>query len=113
MRRQARRSWVSCSASAGSWTASSRWARSPVVGGLFLYWHDWHLFPSFGDWISSRFGGTLTFGMVAALVALGIGGWDRRDRPCVRMLALGAEVAASGAPPPRRSPRRSGRCNGA
>ena len=28
-----------------------------VVGGLFLYWHDWHLFPSFGDWLSSRFGG--------------------------------------------------------
>ena len=28
-----------------------------VVAGLFLYWHDWHLFPSFGDWLSSRFGG--------------------------------------------------------
>lgn len=69
-----------------------------VVAGLFLYWHDWHLFPSFGDWLSSRFGGTLTIGMVAALVALGIGG--SITRPTVRrMLALGAEVAASGAPP--------------
>ncbi len=69
-----------------------------VVGGLFLYWHDWHLFPSFGDWLSSRFGGTLTIGMVSALIALGIGG--SITRPTVRrMLALGAEVAASGAPP--------------
>ena len=69
-----------------------------VVAGLFLYWHDWHLFPSFGDWLSSRFGGTLTIGMVSALIALGIGG--SITRPNVRrMLALGAEVAASGAPP--------------
>jgi hypothetical protein len=65
---------------------------------LFLYWHDWHLFPSFGDWLSSRFGGSLTIGMVSALIALGIGG--SITRPNVRrLLALGAEVAASGAPP--------------
>jgi hypothetical protein len=69
-----------------------------VVGGLFLYWHDWHLFPSFGDWLTSRFGGSLTIGMVSALIALGIGG--SITRPNVRrMLALGAQVAASGAPP--------------
>jgi len=69
-----------------------------VVAGLFLYWHDWHLFPSFGDWLSSRFGGSLTIGMVSALLALGIGG--SITRPTVRrMLALGAEVAASGGPP--------------
>jgi uncharacterized membrane protein len=69
-----------------------------VVGGLFLYWHDWHLFPSFGDWLTSRFGGTLTIGMVAALIALGLGG--SITRPLVqRMLALGGQVAASGAPP--------------
>ena len=52
-----------------------------VIAGLFLYWHDWHLFQSFGDWLSSRFGASLTIGMVSALIA------------------LGAEVAASGAPP--------------
>jgi hypothetical protein len=69
-----------------------------VVGGLFLYWHDWHLFPSFGDWLTSRFGGSLTIGMVSALIALGIGG--SITRPNVRrMLALGAQVAAPGAPP--------------
>jgi hypothetical protein len=69
-----------------------------VVAGAFLYWHDWHLFPSFGDWLSSRFGGSLTIGMVSALIALGIGG--SITRPNVRrLLGLGAEVAASGAPP--------------
>jgi uncharacterized membrane protein len=69
-----------------------------VVGGLFLYWHDWHLFPSFGDWLTSRFGGALTIGMVSALIALGIGGSITRPN-ARRMLALGAQVAASGAPP--------------
>ena len=69
-----------------------------VIAGLFLYWHDWHLFRSFGDWLTSRFGGSLTIGMVSALIALGIGA--SITRPNVRrMLALGAQVAASGAPP--------------
>jgi uncharacterized membrane protein len=22
-----------------------------VVAGAFLYWYDWHLYPTFGDWI--------------------------------------------------------------
>ena len=66
-----------------------------VIAGLFLYWHDWHLFQSFGDWLGSRFGGSLTIGMVSALIALGIGG--SITRPNVRrLLALGAQVAASG-----------------
>ena len=69
-----------------------------VIAGLFLYWHDWHLFQNFGDWLSSRFGASLTIGMVSALIALGIGG--SLTRPNVRrLLALGAQVAASGAPP--------------
>jgi uncharacterized membrane protein len=69
-----------------------------VAAGLFLYWRDWHLFQSFGDWLGSRFGGSLTIGMVSALIALGIGG--SITRPNVRrLLALGAQVAASGAPP--------------
>jgi len=68
-----------------------------VIAGLFLYWHDWHLFQSFGDWLGSRFGASLTLGMVSALIALGIGG--SITRPNVRrLLALGAQEAASGAP---------------
>ena len=27
-----------------------------VVAGSFLYWHDWHIYPTFGDWIGSSFG---------------------------------------------------------
>jgi uncharacterized membrane protein len=69
-----------------------------VAGGLVLYWHDWHLYGSFGDWIGSTFGATLTVGMVAALTALGIGLYG--TRPNVRrMLALGRQVAESGGPP--------------
>ncbi len=33
-----------------------------VIGGLFLYWHDWHLYGSFGKWVSSRFGADLRRG---------------------------------------------------
>ena len=73
-------------------------AVTTIVAGGFLYWHDWHLFQSFGDWLGSRFGASLTIGMVSALIALGIGG--SITRPNVRrLLALGAQVAASGAPP--------------
>ena len=56
-----------------------------MIAGLFLYWHDWHLFQSFGDWLGSRFGASLTIGMVSALIALAIGG--SITRPNVRRIA--------------------------
>ena len=69
-----------------------------VVGGLFLYWHDWHLFLSFGDWIGSTFGKTFTVGALAALAAMAVGVFG--TRPNVgRLLALGRQVAESGGPP--------------
>src|SRR6059058_6296106 len=43
-----------------------------VVAGSFLYWHDWHTYPSFGDWIGSHFGAALTVGALLALSGLGI-----------------------------------------
>ncbi len=73
-----------------------------VVGGLVLYWRDWHDTGSFGDWIGTSFGATLTVGAVAALVALAIGVFATRPN-VVRLLALGrraAEGAGSGAPDP-------------
>lgn len=70
-----------------------------VTGGLFLYWRDWHDFGSFGDWIGSSFGSTLTIGAVASLVALGIGVFVTRPT-VVKLLALGRQVAESGGPPP-------------
>jgi uncharacterized membrane protein len=69
-----------------------------VTGGLILYWHDWHLYGSFGHWIGSAFGVVLTVGALAAIAALGIG--FSVTRPNVRrFLALGRQVADSGGPP--------------
>jgi hypothetical protein len=75
-------------------------ALTTVVAGLFLYWHDWHQYPSFGDWIGSEFGASLTVGFVAAVAALSIG--IGVTRPGVaRLLALGRQAAeAGGAPAP-------------
>ncbi len=69
-----------------------------VTGGLFLYWRDWHLHSSFGDWIGSSFGATITVGMVASLIALGIAITGTRPK-VQRLLALGRQVAESGGPP--------------
>jgi uncharacterized membrane protein len=69
-----------------------------ITAGLVLYWHDWHLFPSFNDWIRSHFGATLTVGMLAAIAAFVIGVSVTRPN-VMRFLALGRQVAESGAPP--------------
>ena len=71
-----------------------------VVAGLFLYWRDWHVYSSFGDWIGSTFGVTLTVGAIAAIAALAIG--IAVTRPKVeQMLALMRQIGASeGAPAP-------------
>jgi uncharacterized membrane protein len=70
-----------------------------IAGGLFLYWHDWHTYPSFGDWIASRFGAVLTIGALFAIAALSIGG--SITKPAVeRLLALGRQAADSGGPSP-------------
>jgi uncharacterized membrane protein len=69
-----------------------------VVGGLFVYWHDWHDYPSFGDWIGSTFGVTLTVGALCAIAAMAVA--VLVTRPNIgRLLTLGRQVAESGAPP--------------
>jgi len=70
-----------------------------VAGGV-LYWHDWHAYPSFGDWISSKFGAALTVGAFLAIAVIGIGAFV--SRPCIgRLQALGRQAAdAGGAPTP-------------
>lgn len=73
-------------------------ALTSVTGGLFLYWHDWHLFGTFNDWIASSFGKTFTVGGLAALSALAIGVFVTRPN-VMRFLALGRQVAESGGPP--------------
>jgi uncharacterized membrane protein len=69
-----------------------------VVAGSFLYWHDWHLHPSFGDWIDSRFGASLTVGAVLALSGLGVAALVTRPT-IVRLVALGKQIAGSGGAP--------------
>ena len=70
-----------------------------IVGGLFLYWHDWHLTGSFGDWVGSRFGLVLTIGSIAAITGFLIGLLG--TKPGVdRLMALGRQVAEAGGTPP-------------
>ena len=59
-----------------------------VIAGAFLYWHDWHLFPTFGDWIGSSFGRTLTVGALLAISGLGVAA--SVTRPTIgRLVSLG------------------------
>lgn len=70
-----------------------------VVAGAFLYWHAWHLFPSFEDWVGSRFGSSLTVGALLAIAGLVVAG--AVTRPTIgRLVAIGKQVAESGGPPP-------------
>ena len=39
-----------------------------IVGGLFLYWHDWHLYGGLGRFLDTGFGIGLTVGAVAAVL---------------------------------------------
>jgi hypothetical protein len=70
-----------------------------VLGGLFLYWHDWHAFGSFGDWIGSAFGKVITVGALAAIAALTFGVLGTRPN-VMRLLALGRQAAEAGGPTP-------------
>jgi energy-converting hydrogenase Eha subunit A len=69
-----------------------------AVAGSFLYWHDWHTYPSFGDWIGSNFGVSLTVGALLAISGLVVAA--TLTRPTIaRLVPLGQQVAASGGPP--------------
>jgi hypothetical protein len=70
-----------------------------IIGGLFLYWHDWHLVGSFGDWVGSRWGLALTIGAIAAIAAFLVGLFGTRPR-VARFLMLSRQAAEAGGPPP-------------
>jgi uncharacterized membrane protein len=76
-----------------------------VVAGSLLYWRDWHTFSTYGDWIGSNFGRTLTVGALLALSGLAVAG--SVTRPTIaRLVSVGKQVAASGgAPPPETTAR--------
>jgi uncharacterized membrane protein len=69
-----------------------------VVAGSFLYWRDWHTYRSFGDWIASSFGASLTVGAVLAISGLAVAAGF--TRPTIgRLVSLGRQVAGSGGTP--------------
>jgi hypothetical protein len=75
------------------------YAATTIVGGLVLYLRAWDQVGSFGDWVGSTYGAVLTIGALAAIAAFLIGLFG--TRPSVqRMLALGRQIAAEGAPAP-------------
>jgi hypothetical protein len=70
-----------------------------VVAGLFLYWHDWQAYGSFGNWIGSAFGAVITLGMLATIAALAIGIFWTRPM-AARLGFLGQQAAEAGGPTP-------------
>ena len=72
-------------------------ATATIVAGLFIYWHDWHTYSSFGTFVKSRFGLALTIGALCAMFAYLIGVFGTRPN-VQRVLALSAQIAG-GSPP--------------
>ena len=76
-----------------------RLAGITVLAGAFLYWHDWQVTGSLGDFLGTSFGLWLTIGAVSALVAMGIGAFA--TKPTVaRSLEVGGRIASAGDQPP-------------
>lgn len=70
-----------------------------IAAGLFLYWRDWQLAGSLGDWVTSTYGAVLTAGALAAIAAFLVGLFG--VKPTVdRLLPLAARLAAAEGPPP-------------
>jgi hypothetical protein len=69
-----------------------------VIAGWVLWLHNMSLYPSLGDWLSSRFGLVLTIGGVLATTSLFVG-YLGVGRKVERLVDVGDEVAASGGPP--------------
>jgi hypothetical protein len=70
-----------------------------ITAGAFLYWHDWHLLPSYGDWIGSTFGVTLTVGALLAISVIPIAALV--TRPTIgRLVDLGRRAAEAGGASP-------------
>jgi uncharacterized membrane protein len=69
-----------------------------VLAGWILWLKDMTLYPSVGDWVTSRFGLVLTIGGSVATIAA-IEGAIGVGRGVERLIDAGNEVAASGGPP--------------
>jgi len=69
-----------------------------VLGGLFLYWRDWHVYGGLGNFLGSAFGVSLTVGALAAISAFAVGNFVVA-RTVERLVEVGNELAAGGGPP--------------
>ena len=69
-----------------------------VVAGSFLYWHNWHTYATFGDWIGSSFGVWLTVGALLAISGLVVAATLTRAT-IARLVSLGKHIAQSDGPP--------------
>ena len=78
-----------------------------VVAGSLLYWRDWHMYPSFSDWIGSSFGTALTVGALLAISGLSVAAFATRPT-IARLVSLGKQVAESGGKPPPETAARIG-----
>jgi uncharacterized membrane protein len=75
------------------WVIGLAWIT--IIAGGFLYWHDWHLYASLGDFLGTSVGLWLTIGAASALVAVGIG--MLATKPAIqRSLVLGGQIAQAG-----------------
>jgi hypothetical protein len=69
-----------------------------VLGGLFLYWHDWHVYGTLGNFVGTAFGRSLTIGAIAAISAFMVGNlFVAKD--VERLVEVGGELVAAGGPP--------------
>lgn len=74
-------------------------ATTTIVAGGFLYWSDVQAYGGLGSFLDSAFGLGLTIGAVSALIAFGIG--MAVTKPTIdRVMAIGAQIAQAGDPPP-------------
>jgi hypothetical protein len=70
-----------------------------IAAGSFLYWRDWHTYPSFGDWIGASFGASLTVGAILAISVIPIAALV--TRPTIgRLGTLGRQAAEVGGASP-------------
>ena len=69
-----------------------------VLAGWIMWLHDMGQYGGLGNWLDSTFGKVLTIGAVLATVALFLGEIGV-GKNVERLVALGDQVAAGGAPP--------------
>jgi hypothetical protein len=83
-------------------------ATATVAAGLFVYWRDWQLAGSLGDFVGTDFGLVLTIGAVLGITALIWGYLQVGERIEEMVEFAGRAMTDAGPPSPRWSPSWSG-----